>query len=495
MNDLEYLIKNSHKLTLLYVEDNKDARETTLMILKEFFDNIVVGIDGEDGYEKFIENKIDLIIADINMPRVNGLEMLHNIMKIDKDIPAIILSAHNETEFLTKSIELGIKNFLFKPIDIDKFINVLKSILEHFILLEKTKLNEQLLHEYQDIIDESTIVSKTNLQGEITYVNDEFCKIYGYTRDELIGVSHSIIKDSKTSSAVYLDLWDTIGKQKRLWRGMLKNISKDGTMYHVKSTIKPILNNTGNVIEYISLHSDVTELINLHSEIKSLHAYDTQQQLCARDKLEVGIVNHMNKDEARIVYAPLDILSGDFYSIFKRKDGSKFIYLIDGQGHGISPALTVFSVSSTINNIVENVVDLEELVDTLFPTIKSFLGEIEQLSYTMILISKDSKTISYCSGGMYPFLIKSTNEVMKIKANNIPFMNFSKTPTVEKLDITHWKSLVIYSDGLREHECSNLDEYTAENIINEVVCIDKAKSIIESSSLDDDITILHINNV
>ena len=76
MQELSEIINATKELKLLYVEDNKEARNSTLNILHEFFDDIVIGIDGEDGLKKFQENHIDLIITDINMPKMNGLEML-----------------------------------------------------------------------------------------------------------------------------------------------------------------------------------------------------------------------------------------------------------------------------------------------------------------------------------------------------------------------------------------------------------------------------------
>ena len=76
MNDLELIINDTRKLKLLYVEDNPEITESTLMILEEFFTHIIVAVDGVDGLEKLEENDIDLIITDICMPNMNGFEMI-----------------------------------------------------------------------------------------------------------------------------------------------------------------------------------------------------------------------------------------------------------------------------------------------------------------------------------------------------------------------------------------------------------------------------------
>ncbi len=143
MNKLEEMIKYTKDLTLLYVEDDKDARDVTLMILEELFDNIIVAVDGEDGFEKFKENNIDLIITDINMPKMNGLEMSKYIKQIDLYVPIIVLTAFNDVQFLKDAIHIGIDSFINKPLeDIDELINKLDIIIKR-INNEKANLDNE----------------------------------------------------------------------------------------------------------------------------------------------------------------------------------------------------------------------------------------------------------------------------------------------------------------------------------------------------------------
>jgi len=195
-----------------------------------------------------------------------------------------------------------------------------------------------------------------------------------------------------------------------------------------------------------------------------------------------------------VIYTPLDILSGDFYSLYDCNDGRRFFYIIDGQGHGISPALTVFATSSIINNIIESITSLDELINHIFPIIKTFLGEIEQLSYTMIMIDENSDTISYASGGMYPFLIKTSESVLKIKANNTPFMEFSPNPIVNEVAITQWDAMLLYSDGFIEHESRDFTTLTPEDLIDNPSLIKNAQEKILAHQLEDDVTLLYVKN-
>ena len=136
------------------------------------------------------------------------------------------------------------------------------------ILASTTKLNEEfsnsqsLLEQYKSSVDRSFIVSKTDKHGIITYVNDEFCKISGYSRDELLGKSHNIIRHPDVDAEVFKELWHTIKDKKEPWFGKIQNRTKDKTVYWTKAIINPILDSNQNIIEYIGIRTDVTELEN-----------------------------------------------------------------------------------------------------------------------------------------------------------------------------------------------------------------------------------------
>ena len=466
MKDIKDIVKYSQELKLLYVEDDKDTRESTYMIMEEFFNNIVVGVNGEDGYEKF-DNTIDIVITDINMPKLNGLGMIKKIRVLNKDIPILVISAHNEADFFIQSIQYNVDGYLLKPFDVTLFIEILHKITKKIELQQRAKEDAYLLQQYKEITDKSSIVSKTDLKGIITYANEEFCKISEYSKEELIGKNHNIIRDPDTSPEIFKEMWTTIRDKKQIFKALIKNRAKSGKSYFVHTTVKPILDTDANILEYIALRSDITQFVELKNEIEQEHNYRVQQEEIAREKLEAGIVDQLSVEECMVLYKPYDTLSGDFYSTYKCGDGSIFAYIIDGQGHGVSPALTVFSVSSTINNLVNHHLDFEEIIKQLFLHVKNFLDDIEQLSYTIMKISADKNTITYCSGGMYPTLIKIGEETVKLKANNIPFMNFSDTPVVKSVDVKGWESLLIYSDGILEHENDALDDYLPEIMIQE----------------------------
>jgi len=123
------------------------------------------------------------------------------------------------------------------------------------------------LEQYRDVIEKTMIVSGTDTKGNITHVNDRFCEISGYTKEELLGQSHNIIRHPDTPTAVFKELWDTI-KQGKIWQGELKNRTKEGKAYYVKSTIYPLIDENGKIVEYIGLREDVTRLVESAKRIE-----------------------------------------------------------------------------------------------------------------------------------------------------------------------------------------------------------------------------------
>lgn len=115
------------------------------------------------------------------------------------------------------------------------------------------------LNQYINAIEKAFIFSKSDPRGIITEVNDNFCSISGYSRNELIGKSHNIVRHPDMPKEIFKELWDDISNGKT-WQGVIKNRKKYGGNYYVKTTIFPMINEKGNIIEYIGLREDITPI-------------------------------------------------------------------------------------------------------------------------------------------------------------------------------------------------------------------------------------------
>ena len=147
--------------------------------------------------------------------------------------------------------------------------------------LEESNL---LLQEYKKAVDASAIVSKTNPEGIITYVNDAFCEISGYSRDELIGKPHNIVRHPDIPKELFKKLWETI-QNKKTYKSIIKSKSKNNQTYFVANTIVPILNKKNEIIEYLSLKYDITELVDARE--KALQAQQTKGLFLANMSHEI----------------------------------------------------------------------------------------------------------------------------------------------------------------------------------------------------------------
>jgi diguanylate cyclase (GGDEF)-like protein/PAS domain S-box-containing protein len=201
--------------------------------------------------------------------------------------------------------------------DIDAvFAVVFREVSEHLLakvvdfseMYEREKLkNIRLLNEYKKAVDESNIVSKTTPKGIITYVNRQFCKISGYDEDELLGQPHNIIRHPDMPKEAFREMWKTI-KAKQTWKGVVKNLKKDGSSYIVDTTIVPIIDVDGDIVEFIGIRHDITELETAKEQLKLLNfsmkkkvseLYDMTQSLEQQASTDVltGIFNRYKFDE------------------------------------------------------------------------------------------------------------------------------------------------------------------------------------------------------
>lgn len=132
-------------LTLLYVEDDKEALEDVVFLLKRYFDEIYTASNGEEGLALFTKNSIDIVLLDINMPKINGIELASKIREVDENIPILFLTAHSETQKLLSAINLQAISYLIKPFNVDELRDsVLKAI--KFVNKRKNNINRILLN-------------------------------------------------------------------------------------------------------------------------------------------------------------------------------------------------------------------------------------------------------------------------------------------------------------------------------------------------------------
>jgi len=166
-----------------------------------------------------------------------------------------------------------------------------KWIAALFVDISDVEEHQQILDEYKRVVDASSIVSKADLREHITYVNDHYCKVSGYTNEELIGSHHLMLKHPSVSSDVFKEMFKKI-QNKEIWQGEISNKSKEGKEYIVDFTVAPILDKSGNIIEFMGIGKDITAHVEQSRRIKEFENTKMRESIkTARTLYNQDIVN------------------------------------------------------------------------------------------------------------------------------------------------------------------------------------------------------------
>jgi len=251
---------NTRFNNILVIEQSKRICEQIKDLLLPRNYNIDILNELTQAYNLLKTKTYSLVILDIDYE--NSFEFIMDIKNtIDKSIPFIVLSDTNRTYPTVRlAYKSGASECLRKPIYAEEFILKVDQLADHSKLVQELIEQKELIESYKTIVDQSAIISKTDKFGVITYVNEIFCQISGYSKEELVGKPHNIIRHPDNSKQFFRQMWKTIKEDKNIWCGVVKNRAKNGESYIVQTSIMPLKDKDGNIIEYIALRNDVTSI-------------------------------------------------------------------------------------------------------------------------------------------------------------------------------------------------------------------------------------------
>lgn len=230
----------------------------------------------------------DVLILDVYMPSVKGPELAAIIREREGylSLPILFLSAESDLQQRLHALSLGGDDFITKPVLPEHLISAVTARAKR--ARQRAAIQDRLsntLYEYERVhyaLNEHAIVSIADRRGDIIDVNDQFCQISGYSRKELIGKNHRVVKSSKHPPEFYQNLWSTIVKGK-VWKGVICNQAKDGSLYWVESTITPFLDEKGEPYQYVSIRTDITE------QLRSEQAVELAKERLRRGQIYANI--------------------------------------------------------------------------------------------------------------------------------------------------------------------------------------------------------------
>jgi len=216
-----------YNYSLLYAEDDKSIRDNFIILLEDMFSNIYIADNGKDALRQYIEKKPDVIILDIRMPIIDGLEVAKQIRKSDEKTPIIMLTGYSDKELLLNAVNLKLEEYIIKPIDFKKFNETIDKLIE--------RLNKKNLISIRD-------------------------NIFWDTKNELLSCEDNIIKLTKKEQLVINLLIKNINKFVQnnnmiyhIWEDEVPDNTHDNKLiqliYRINKKLQPYLDENDKFIE------------------------------------------------------------------------------------------------------------------------------------------------------------------------------------------------------------------------------------------------------
>jgi len=369
-------------LNVLYVEDSETIRDQFSSILNKLFDNVSVAKNGKEAIDKFAKSltsgfEINIVISDINMPFMDGMELLEKIREMDPAVPFILTTAHTESEFLIKAIRFKATDYLVKPVNIKDLIQKAQIVCQERYHENIKKQSQEELKQLNSVVNEVALVSKTDLKGSITYANKLFCRVSGYKKSEILGLTHGDLIHPEANTTDLQDLNKEI-QLGNTWEGKIHNISKDGTDYHISVSVIPLYDEfDSDIIEFMWISFLTTEDEIEKKEFKKKVAINVKETR----RVNVQARKSIDDLEARLLkYKHFDLIE---YSLeVEKKRSAKFKNQIKYYEKEVKDRQNKFEVMSKEANRRINKANLlskeqSDKKDTAIVTLEALTKELE----------------------------------------------------------------------------------------------------------------------
>lgn len=226
-------------LTILYVENNESTRNEYKQIFEKVFKKVLISIDALDAIEKFNNEKIDVIISEISLPKIDGIELLTYIRKLNENIPFIFTTSSTKKEHLIQSIKNGVSEYLIKPLDSSMLLEKIEAVCpkEENANICFKYINES--KDYLNTINQVALVCVFDSNKKIHYVNDFLLEVSKYEVDELLEKDYTFNYHSDISKKILDEQWNKLQSFQK-WKGKLKQIAKNDSIFYTNTTIIPV---------------------------------------------------------------------------------------------------------------------------------------------------------------------------------------------------------------------------------------------------------------
>ena len=289
---------------VLVVEDDPITRVLLQRMLTHFVRDVKVASDGGEGLVLWREWRPDLVVTDVLMPGMSGLDMSRKIKAEEPDAQIIVVSSSSEAEHLRQSLDIGIDRYVSKPVDERLLKDAVEKCLRDLRRLRDLRMGRLVF----EAAGEGMMV--TDDRGTILAVNPAFCEISGYREDEVVGRTPALLSSGRHDAEFYRRMWDHLRGFGR-WSGEIVNRRKSGEVYPEWLSIVAVDEPGRHATHYIGLFSDTTERKREEDKIRRLAHYDVLTGLPNRilfdDHIRRALSRaHRRASQLAVLYLDLD---------------------------------------------------------------------------------------------------------------------------------------------------------------------------------------------
>jgi len=277
------------KARVLVVEDDPIMSVMLQRMLSRTVAEVKVAADGAAGLESWRAWRPDLVVTDVMMPVMNGLDMSRVIKQEEPDAQIIVVSYSSEADHLRQAIDIGIDRYVSKPVDERLLQDAIEKCLRDLRRLRDLRMGRLVF----EAAGEGMVV--TDARGIIVAVNPAFCEISGYREDEVIGRTPAVLASGRHDAAFYRQMWEHLRGLGR-WSGEIINRRKSGELYPEWLSIVAVDSPGQSATHYIGLFSDITERKREEERIRRLAHYDVLTGLPNR----ILFGDHMQRALSRV---------------------------------------------------------------------------------------------------------------------------------------------------------------------------------------------------
>jgi PAS domain S-box-containing protein len=355
---------SSRSIKVLHVDDDRSFAELCAESLERKNDLLTVetATSATEALEALADINPDCIVSDHEMPEVGGLEFLEKVRETRPDLPFILFTGKGSEELASEAISAGVTDYLQKSLGQDQY-QILANRIENAVATYRSQRSLEVFRAAAEHSGHSIYITDTD--GVIEYVNPTFTEITGYTPEEAIGQTPSILKSGEHDESFYADLWQTISDGE-IWEDEIINRRKNDDLYVASQTIAPIFVRNGTPQKFVAVNQNVTD--------QKRHELTLEKQ---RDGFEIlnRILRHGIRDDLQAVTGYTTLLRDHVDS-----EGQDHLDLIDERSWDAVDRLETarnFAEQLSRADPEDALIDLRQVVESAVWNARSLRDDIE----------------------------------------------------------------------------------------------------------------------